>query len=190
MFDSYNGWLFLVNNNGVANNLAFDSGSDRSYSGLSLPLGKPVFVAILGDSSASDFGNSTNQHRFVVWDGDTWQYSDGTQFINIRLQGLELISFNNGTRQFDGVIDDVHIYNGTLSQTQLDALTAFPPTLTIAPSGSGQATISWTPADTNYILQETASLSSTNWINSPSGATNPIVVPARNATTFYRLFKP
>jgi hypothetical protein len=64
------------------------------------------------------------------------------------------------------------------------------PTLTIAPAGAGQATISWSPNTPGFILQETWVLSPANWTNSPSGATNPIVVPATLPTRFYRLFKP
>lgn len=64
------------------------------------------------------------------------------------------------------------------------------PKLLIAPSAPGQATISWTPASTNWILQESWSLSPANWTNSPSGSTNPIVVPAIVPSRFYRLFKP
>jgi hypothetical protein len=64
------------------------------------------------------------------------------------------------------------------------------PTLTIAPAGAGQATISWTPNTPGFILQETWVLSPANWTNSPSGSTNPIVVPATLPTKFYRLFKP
>jgi len=64
------------------------------------------------------------------------------------------------------------------------------PTLTIIPAAPGQATISWTPNTPGFVLQETLSLSPTNWVNSLSGATNPIVVPANLPTKFYRLFKP
>jgi len=64
------------------------------------------------------------------------------------------------------------------------------PTLTIAPATPGNATISWTPNTPGFVLQETLSLSPTNWVNSASGATNPIVVPATLPTKFYRLFKP
>jgi hypothetical protein len=64
------------------------------------------------------------------------------------------------------------------------------PTLTIAPAAPGQATLSWTPATPGFVLQETLSLSPTNWVNSASGATNPIVVPATLPMKFYRLFKP
>jgi hypothetical protein len=64
------------------------------------------------------------------------------------------------------------------------------PTLTIAPAGAGLVSISWSPASTNFILQETFSLSPTNWMNSASGSTNPVVVSAIGAARFYRLFNP
>jgi hypothetical protein len=63
------------------------------------------------------------------------------------------------------------------------------PTLAIAPATPGQATISWTPNTPGFVLQETWSLSPTNWTNSPSGATNPVVVPAGPGNRFYRLKK-
>jgi hypothetical protein len=64
------------------------------------------------------------------------------------------------------------------------------PLLTIVPASPGNATISWAPPTPGFVLQETLSLSPTNWINSPSGATNPITVPAALPTKFYRLHKP
>ena len=64
------------------------------------------------------------------------------------------------------------------------------PTLTIAPATPGNATISWAPNTPGFVLQETPSLSPTNWVNSASGANNPIVVPAIVPTKYYRLFKP
>jgi hypothetical protein len=64
------------------------------------------------------------------------------------------------------------------------------PTLTIAPATPGNATIFWTPNTPGFVLQETFGLSPTNWINSASGSTNPIVVPASLPTKFYRLLKP
>jgi hypothetical protein len=64
------------------------------------------------------------------------------------------------------------------------------PTLTIVPAAPGFALLSWTPNTPGFVLQETLSLSPTSWVNSPSGATNPVVVPAAPPTKFYRLFKP
>jgi hypothetical protein len=62
--------------------------------------------------------------------------------------------------------------------------------LKIVPAATGSATISWTPNTPGFSLQETISLSVTNWVNSPSATTNPIVVPATLPGKFYRLFKP
>lgn len=65
------------------------------------------------------------------------------------------------------------------------------PTLTIVPASPGFATVSWTPATgTNWVLQETLSLSPANWTNSSSGRTNPVSVPATWPTKFFRLFRP
>ena len=62
--------------------------------------------------------------------------------------------------------------------------------LTIQPVGSGRATLSWFPNKPGLVLQETLSLSPSNWMNSPSGSTNPIVVPLDVEMKFYRLFGP
>ena len=64
------------------------------------------------------------------------------------------------------------------------------PTLAIVPAAPGWAAISWTPSTPGFVLQETTSLSPTNWINSLSAATNPITVPAVLPAKFYRLNKP
>lgn len=63
------------------------------------------------------------------------------------------------------------------------------PTLKIIPASPGNATISWTPATTNWILQENLNLATTNWVNSISGQTNPVTVPAGLPQKYYRLFK-
>ena len=64
------------------------------------------------------------------------------------------------------------------------------PYLSIVASGSNQATISWEPDSAGWVLQETLDLPSAAWTNSPSGTTNPIVVPASTPVRFYRLYKP
>ena len=64
------------------------------------------------------------------------------------------------------------------------------PTLTIAAAAPGFALISWSPNTPGFVLQEKLSLAATNWTNSPSGTTNPVVVPATLPTKFYRLTKP
>ncbi len=64
------------------------------------------------------------------------------------------------------------------------------PALTIAAGAPGQAVISWAPVTPGFVLQETTSLETPNWINSPSGATNPVNVPTAGNHKFYRLRKP
>lgn len=64
------------------------------------------------------------------------------------------------------------------------------PALAIAPFSPGQARISWTPNTPGYVLQENVNLSTTNWVNSPSGASNPVIVPATLPLKAYRLRKP
>ena len=64
------------------------------------------------------------------------------------------------------------------------------PTLMIAKDAPGFANISWTPPSTNWVLQESLSLSPANWTNAVSGVTNPIVVPTTLPAKFYRLSKP
>ena len=64
------------------------------------------------------------------------------------------------------------------------------PTLQIVPAAPGQATISWSPATPGFVLQETPGLAPSNWVNSASGAANPVTVPATVPSKFYRLRKP
>ena len=64
------------------------------------------------------------------------------------------------------------------------------PTLKIVPGAPGQATLSWNPDTPGFVLQETVTLSPANWLNSTSGPTNPVHVPATATRKFYRLFKP
>jgi hypothetical protein len=65
------------------------------------------------------------------------------------------------------------------------------PALSIASAAPGLATISWTPATSSeFVLQYTDDFAPTNWVAAPSGATNPITIPATNASRFYRLAQP
>ena len=64
------------------------------------------------------------------------------------------------------------------------------PLLSITVAGLGFAEISWEPDTPGFVLQETSSLSPTNWVNSASGTNNPAGVPAVDAARFYRLNKP
>lgn len=65
-----------------------------------------------------------------------------------------------------------------------------PPTLTIAPAGPAQATISWSPDAPGFLLQETSIVNPPNWLNSASSTNNPVTVPVPGISRFYRLHKP
>lgn len=63
------------------------------------------------------------------------------------------------------------------------------PTLNIARTVPGFALVWWTPPSTNWVLQETVSLTGT-WSNAPSGWTNPVTVSTLPPRKFYRLSSP
>jgi hypothetical protein len=64
------------------------------------------------------------------------------------------------------------------------------PTLTILPAAPGFATISWSPATgTTWVLQYTPTLEPPAWADAPSGASNPVTVPATLPAGFYRLIR-
>ena len=62
------------------------------------------------------------------------------------------------------------------------------PWLYIVAEGSTNVVVSWSPDDLGWILQETFSLM-TNWVDSASGTTNPVTIPATEAAMFYRLHR-
>jgi hypothetical protein len=64
------------------------------------------------------------------------------------------------------------------------------PRLVITPAAPGFATVSWSPDTPGFVLQFSPTLTPPAWTNAPSGATNPVVVPAAGGERYYRLFKP
>jgi hypothetical protein len=64
------------------------------------------------------------------------------------------------------------------------------PILALTPSGVAEVTVSWSPNAPGFVLQETWNLAAGDWTNSPSGAANPVVVPALAPEKFYRLIQP
>lgn len=64
------------------------------------------------------------------------------------------------------------------------------PYLSIILLSDNQTSITWTPDDPGWTLQEKALLTTPDWTDAASGSTNPVVIPTSLPTTFYRLFKP
>ena len=60
------------------------------------------------------------------------------------------------------------------------------PWLNIVAEGGTNVMVWWEPADPGWTLQEALTLR-TNWVDSATGTTNPIVIPAIEAAMFYRL---
>jgi hypothetical protein len=64
------------------------------------------------------------------------------------------------------------------------------PTLKIVPATPGYVTISWSPNTSCWRLQETLSLAPAHWVDSASGAANPVTLPINSPAKFYRLIYP
>jgi len=105
----------------------------------------------------------------------------------------------NGTYSLTGTIGQVDA-SGSMTNAQysvtggiwfLPSVVQQPdaPVLTIVPAAPGFALISWTPNTPGFVLQESLTLEPPAWTNSPSGATNPVTVPATLITKVYRLQK-
>jgi hypothetical protein len=65
------------------------------------------------------------------------------------------------------------------------------PFLSIVPATPGWARVSWAPTTgSGFVLQVSPALTPPVWANAPSGATNPVIIPATLPARFYRLIKP
>ena len=64
------------------------------------------------------------------------------------------------------------------------------PAISIAKAGNGSATISWSPTTPGFVLQESTNLVPASWLNSPSGANNPVTIPDTATMKFFRVFHP
>lgn len=95
--------------------------------------------------------------------------------------------------QFAGLIYDVRVYQGTLSEPVIKALLVPPPALTIQPWPGNQARISWSTNATGFALQATGALPG-GWTNSGLTVTventeNAAYAPVAGNALFYRLIK-
>jgi hypothetical protein len=99
--------------------------------------------------------------------------------------------FNNG-RVFNGIVDEVAIFNYTLSPQQVQNLfqvtsTASRPTLTITAAPADKLTINWAGTGT---LQSTPSLQGASTVWSDLGTTSPLTVTPTGTAQFYRVRTP
>ena len=63
------------------------------------------------------------------------------------------------------------------------------PRLNLVAAGTN-VVLSWSASAPEWVLQQSPSLSASNWVNAPSGTNNPATIPATLPARFYRVFKP
>jgi hypothetical protein len=102
---------------------------------------------------------------------------------------------------FDGLIDEVAIYNHALSSAQVQTIynagsagMCQQPLLSVAVTNAKSVVISWPTTFGNYDLQENSFLASTNWTNVTNpinqvGGQNQVIVMPTAASQFYRLMR-
>ena len=123
-WDSNTGWDLGFRNDEIF----IDFGSDRKWTGNgTVATNTTYLISVRVDDTRTVFGGGVNAYSISFWDGSTWTHSDGTGSRSIRLQGLEIGSFQNGANQINGTIDDVRIYDHALRQADLDALVGATP---------------------------------------------------------------
>jgi hypothetical protein len=129
-WDSSTGWMLGFRNGEIF----FDFGNRRKTTGNhSVTPDTTYLIAVRFDDTKSVFGGGVNDYSISFWDGTAWNHSDGTVDRGIRLQGLEIGAYNSGTRELTGLVDDVRVYDHTLSQFELDELAGVASPLALGP---------------------------------------------------------
>ena len=117
------------------------------------------------------------------------------------LIGTELAP-TGGERNWNGMLDDVAVFNIPLSQAQIqtvmggDFSTFVPRPVLSIQSGLGQTVLSWSAMQPTFQLQSSTSLSSPSWINVPTaavqnGSSMTVTLPAAaSGTKYFRLIGP
>lgn len=118
-----------------------------------------------------------------------WHTIDGGGGTRISTGGIFRVSGTLGQPDASSVSHTGGVFRVTGGFWTLPVVVQTPgaPTLTILALNPTQARISWEPNTAGYVLQETATLTPPNWVNSPSGAANPVTVPSGPDAKFYRL---
>jgi len=160
------------------------------------------------------------EHWAVVYDGANLTiYRDGNEgtnggvasqpvtapiggypgFQDAILIGAELAQ--DGTRTWNGMLDDVAIFNVALSQSQVQTVmsgdfSAFVPQPPLSISSSpGNIVLSWPAAQATFHVQSTTTLDEPSWTNVTTppvqnGSTLTVSLPIGNGTQYFRLFGP
>lgn len=122
-FNSNTGFLFGLS----GSNVLMDFGNTRASYSAGVVADQDYFLVVRQDldGDTNHGWAAGSNHRISLYNPTTnsWQHFDGTQQkTGTNLQNLSIGRFTNGGREWDGLIDDVRVYNHTLSQGDLDAL--------------------------------------------------------------------
>ncbi len=128
-FGSTTGWMMGTRNGGMV----MDFGNQRSSFTPTIPLvvGQDYLFVVRQDPDGdTNLGwSADSNHRLSLYDvtNDTWQHFDGTQNRpSLNLTEISIGRFTNGGREWDGLVDDIRIYDHTLSDAELNALVEIP----------------------------------------------------------------
>ncbi|CAK0748661.1 exported hypothetical protein [Gammaproteobacteria bacterium] len=154
-------WVKANNDGGIVNKWGPGGAEDDQYI-LGISSGK-IFFGLSDEPTFIDSAISTNKWYFIVgrYDYTTGYialYINGNKYTDKQLsfciwntsQSL-FIGKNESSQYFNGIIDDIRIYNRALSESEIQELyqegANYP--LTVTKSGSGNGTVSSNPAGIN-----------------------------------------
>ena len=134
-FNSSTGWMIGMR----GGNVLMDFGNQRAQATPTIPIevGQNYFMAVRQDPNGdTNFGWAAgSNHRISLYDvtNDTWEHFDGTNQRNgLNLNEVSIGKFTNSGREWDGLVDDIRIYDNTLSQLDLNGLVVIPEPSSIA----------------------------------------------------------
>jgi hypothetical protein len=105
------------------------------------------------------------------------------------------LSRTTGSADADLMHGSVHTLAGSFWSGTVLASQSGPPLMSIALTPTAAITISWPSASTGWALQQTSSLSTTNWTDVPTpptddGTNKSVTMPRPAVDKFYRLHRP
>jgi hypothetical protein len=119
------GWAFLVNNNDISNGLTFEQGFSVNMGswGLAnvLSTGTWYHVAVVYDSSSTSNVPTFYVNGVAYAPTDTFSSPSGTA-VDDSTTSIKIGALFPTQRNFDGILDDVRIYNTALGAADIQAI--------------------------------------------------------------------
>jgi hypothetical protein len=182
--DGWNtGWVHshLGNGNQVECSVSGNTPTDQWLGAGSYPIGQWSHFVLVYDSAAATLTLYVN--------GQLAATAPYTSVINATLQAAHIGAWNGNARPFDGLIDEVAIYDTALTADRVAAhfAAASPLTLSYVRTGT-QLTLSWN--GTGYKLQQNTDVAqAAAWSDVPGGTSSPVSIAIGPGNRFFRLVK-